>query len=180
VPTGDDEIRSRLGLDEGGLASLREWTRVEHERGVLGWPGVFLDLSTAQEFSRRFLQRRSEIKLLSLHLPQRYVEEFLAEAHPQGNEEPSGFFSAVNSGVRATAEGRPLGFEPLGFDQSGFHSFLCNSLEEDYSSRLGLVLNEHGRFSELEDSEAAVHYTRLDSTGAEPALWQPWLVVEYT
>jgi hypothetical protein len=72
-----------------------------------------------------------------------------------------------------------LGFEPLGYDYGGFHSFICNSLEKDYSKDLHLPINEHGRFSELAACERAVEYTRLDSTGAEPALWQPWLVVEY-
>jgi hypothetical protein len=76
--------------------------------------------------------------------------------------------------------GIALGFEPLGLETGGdFHSFICNGLEANYCGRLGLELNRHGRFDTYDACRAAVEYTMLDSTGAEPVLWLPWAVSEY-
>jgi hypothetical protein len=120
-----------------------------------------------------------EIKLLGFGLPEPLVDEFLTEARPDAGQGAPGIYQAIEIGAPLADGGMSRGYEPLGYDYGAFHSFICNSLGNDYASVLELDFNEHGRFSNLSACECAVQYTRLDSTGAEPALWQPWLVVEY-
>lgn len=174
-----DAAIQRLGLAPADLQPLREWVEQQFEQGGVGFPGIFLRLEVARQFAASFLRAGPDIKLLGIALPQAYVPEFLAEARPGPGEGPPGIYQAVESGAPLAEGGTPLGFEPLGYDYGGFHSFICNSLENDYAEKLQLPINEHGRFTELAACERAVEYTRLDTTGAEPALWQPWLIVEY-
>lgn len=169
----------QLGLGASELQPLQDWVEEQFERGGVGFPGVFLRYETALQFAARFLRTGTGIKLLGIGLPESYLEEFLSEARPGPAEGTPGVYQAVQSRAPLAEGGVPLGFEPLGYDNGGFHSFICNSLETDYSEKLKLAFNEHGRFAELAACERAVDYTRLESTGAEPALWQPWLVVEY-
>lgn len=174
----DAAIR-RLGLGPADVQPLQEWVELQFGQGCLGFPGIFLGLEVARQFAASFLRAGPEIKLLGMGLPKAYVPEFLAEARPSPREGPPGIYQAVASGTPLAEGGASLGFEPLGYEYGGFHSFICSSLEKDYVGRLGLPINEHGRFTELAACERAVEFTRLDATGAEPALWQPWHIVEY-
>lgn len=174
----DAAIRE-LAINPAEFTTLQEWVEQRLEHGGVGFPGIPLRLEVAQQFAANFLRAGPEIKLLGIGLPEAYVEEFLSEAGPGPGEGAPGIYQAVESRALLAKGGVSLGFEPLGYDHGGFHSFICNSLEQDYAKELRLPINEHGRFSDLAACERAVQYTRLDSTGAEPALWQPWLVVEY-
>jgi hypothetical protein len=72
------------------------------------------------------------------------------------------------------------GFEILGEEWGEwFHSFVCNSLENEYVERLHLSLNKNGLIDCYEDAVRATDHTNLDEVGAEPVLWQPWLISEY-
>jgi hypothetical protein len=174
----DAAIR-QLGLDPADLQRLQAWVDQQFGQGRVGFPGIFLDLEVARQFAASFVRAGPEIKLLGIGLPELYVPEFLAEARPGPQEGPPGVYLAVESGAPLAEGGASLGFEPLAYEYGSFHSFICNSLEKDYVERLRLPINEHGRFTELAACERAVEYTRLDTTGAEPALWQPWHIVEY-
>jgi hypothetical protein len=71
------------------------------------------------------------------------------------------------------------GFEILGHDDASFCSFVCNALERDYDKALGIALNTNGLINSYQDAVRAADYTMRDEVGAEPLLWQPWLVSEY-
>jgi hypothetical protein len=174
-----DSALRQLGLNHADLGRLQEWVGQQFERGGVGFPGIFLRHEIALGFAAEFLRAGPEIKLLGIGLPEAYLDEFLSEAQPGPGEAAPGIYQAVRSRTPIAEGGMSLGFEPLGYEHGGFHSFICNSLEKDYAEKLSLTINEYGRFGDLAACERAVEYTRLDSTGAEPALWQPWLVVEY-
>jgi len=73
--------------------------------------------------------------------------------------------------------GKALGYEPLGFEGTSFHSWLCHNVPEEAAKEFGIRPNRHGLIESFED---AVRVTKhLKSTGAEPAIWAPWLVVRY-
>lgn len=168
-----------LGLEPSDLEALQAWADTQLEAGGMGFPGMLLHLDAAREFEARFLRAGPEIKLLGIGLPESDAQAFLTEAEPGPGEGAPGVYQAIAAGAPLAGGGTSLGFEPLGYEFGAFHSFVCNALQNDYAKELGLRLNDHGRFSDLAESERAVAYTRLDSTGAEPALWQSWAVVEY-
>jgi hypothetical protein len=169
----------QLGLAPSDLQPLQQWVERQLEQGGVGFPGTLLRHDVALEFGARFVRDPRDIKLLGIGLPEDCTDEFLAEAAPRPGEGPAGIYQAMEAGADLHAGGERLGFEPLGYDHGGFHSFICNSLERDCALALGLTINPNGKFTERADCDRAVEFIRLDSTGAEPALWQPWLIVEY-
>jgi hypothetical protein len=60
-----------------------------------------------------------------------------------------------------------------------FHSYVCNSLEEDYKLRFGFTLNENGFIDSLEQAIVYCKYSNEKETGTEPVFWLPWGVFEY-
>ena len=73
--------------------------------------------------------------------------------------------------------GKVLGYEPLGFEATKFHSWLCHDAPAEADDRFGIRPNREGFIDSLAD---AVRVTRdLKATGAETAIWEPWLVVQY-
>lgn len=169
---------AELGLLREDLMPLQQWVDSRFNEARIGFPGNFLDLAAAREFVALFTRKSELLKIIGIGLPEEYVSEFLDEARPGETEAAPGIYRSIEL-RRELVEGNPLGYEPLGYDYGGFHSFICNSLERDYTNTLGLHLNQFGRFEDLADCAKAVEYTRLESTGAEPALWQPWLIHEH-
>jgi len=73
--------------------------------------------------------------------------------------------------------GKALGYEPLGYEATMFHSWLCHNIPVEAHSRFGIRPNGAGFIESLAD---AVRVTEdMKATGAEPAIWEPWLVVQY-
>jgi hypothetical protein len=73
--------------------------------------------------------------------------------------------------------GSVRGYEPLGFCGGSFHTWLCNISPDEVNGHLGIRPNENGLISTLEEGTQIVHF--LTETGAESAIWEPWMVVEY-
>jgi hypothetical protein len=143
-----------------------------------GFPNVFFDLDPARDFYTRYLQRLPDVKLLSIALPEIYWAEFKEFTPPDG---------AAENGVRKKLRERKMlesealfrGFEILGYDCASFCSFVCNSLEGEYHTKLGITFNSNGLIDDYEHAVRAADFTMLDEVGAEPLLWRPWLVSEY-
>src|SRR5436309_7820710 len=53
----------------------------------------------------------------------------------------------------------------------------CNDVPDDAHNRFGIRPNDQGFINEFEDAVRVVEY--MKETGAEPAIWEPWLVVQY-
>ncbi len=74
--------------------------------------------------------------------------------------------------------GNAVGFEPLGFEATKFHSWLCHYAPDEVYKRFGIRPNQLGLIETLKDARQVNEY--LLQTGAEPAIWEPWLVLDYT
>lgn len=70
-----------------------------------------------------------------------------------------------------------LGFEPLGFEAMSFHSWLCNYFPDNVRRDLCIVPASNGFIEDFSDSQRVTTY--IISANGEPAIWLPWLVVEY-
>ncbi len=118
--------------------------------------------------------------MLAIALPAPYLEAFLTEAAPEPSYGPQGLYQMLLQQQKLSDTEQSLGFEILGAEFGGVsHSFLCNHLETAYQQQLNLNLNEHGLLASYDDAQRAAEFTNLDTTGAEPVPWYPWLVVEY-
>ena len=88
-----------------------------------------------------------------------------------------GLLERIEENTMLAAGGHVLGFEPLGYEGTHFHSWLCNDVPDDAHNRFGIRPNDQGFINEFEDAVRVVEY--MKETGAEPAIWEPWLVVQY-
>jgi hypothetical protein len=178
IPSGDyPEI---LNLDDKGFELLQTWADELMKKDELGWPNVFLNITIARQFYTRYLSHLPDIKLLSIGLPEAYLAEYIEENSLDPGGGAGGIYKKLQQREFVSDNEIARGFEILGEEYGGrFHSFVCNSLETNYHARLDISLNQHGLIDRYEEAVKATDYTNLDEVGAEPVLWQPWLISEH-
>ncbi len=174
-----------FGLDSQTLEELTAWATERFDR-TIRWPNVITDLDTAGELVGRFFGSLPEVRALELCLHRSMTQSLCQEAEPPPQE--PGFAPNGRQGVHEVIlQGRPpahggnvLGFEPLVFDCSLSHSWLCNGLETQVEQALGIIPNRYGLLGSSEEAIRCVEYISRDDVGAEPGLWLPWLLVDHT
>ena len=173
------EAAARFGLDEQGLRALTDWSTEAMDSGSLGWPNVFFDVETAFHVRARFLPASVEPVVFGIALPADLRDAFLEETRPGPGEGTPGVVMALEANARQDERGSVLGFDVLGWDHGGFHSYICNGLETEFERALGLTPNSHGFFATEQEARRCAEHAGVETTGAEPALWLPWRVVRY-
>ncbi len=168
-----EEEAARWQIGPGILPQVLEWTTRRLEEGEMGWPDVFLSASIARQFVEQFLPVTDDLVLVGIGLPLAFADEFTAE------EEPSGVRRAVGDGKKLESDGRVLGFEILGYESGGFHSWLCNSVEGDVFKALGVRPGDWGLVQGIDEARSCASYVSTEDVGAEPVSWRPWLLNEY-
>lgn len=185
LPWASDDVSAKenqeiLELDDAEFKALQLEFNNLFNQDEFGFPNVFLSLAVARNFHGRYLKHLSNIKLLSIALADEYWEEFIQETEPGKNMGEPGIRIKLRSRHSVEPEAMFKGFEVSGYDHGQFCSYICNSLQEDYSKKFGISLNKNGFIESYDDARKAADYTMLDETKAEPYLWFPWLISEYS
>ena len=138
-------------------------------------PNAFPSLPLAEAFYRACIDKR-EIMLFGIGLD----PTLLASLDAQRNDDVNrglGLSERVESRTPLDSCGEILGFEPLGFEATKFHSWLCHYAPADAFEKFGIGTNSKGFIDKFDDALRVTKH--LKSTGAEPGIWEPWLVVRY-
>ena len=137
-------------------------------------PNAFLTLPLAREFVQRFVTDKG-VQIIGIGLHTSLLPSFHGQLEKDMNQ-GSGLVDRVGRMEPLADGGSLLGYEPLGYE--AMH-FLAVSLRAGRSAKLlGIRPNQNGLISKLED---AIQVTEdLVRTGAEPAIWEPWLLVNYS
>lgn len=170
----------KRGITTAKLPELIGWTTQQINSGSLGWPCVFFSVGEARAFAERFIPRADGLKLLGIGLHASYVESFLADEIPKPSEGTPGVYKAISRRDGLESDGADLGWEVLCYEHGSFHSWLCNGLETEIAKKFEIKPNEVGFIASRDDASAAAEYCGREEVGAEPGLWAPWLVVEYS
>lgn len=168
----------QFGLAGSALSDFITWCTEAFDAGLLGWPHVIFDLDVARGLRERLRTGAEAPRILGIALPRDLVERFARDAHETGSGEP-GVLTALRRGTPPPEGGVTLGFDVLGWDWGAFHSYICNGLETEFASALGIRPNANGFFDDLDDARQCADHANLATTGAEPGLWLPWLTVAY-
>jgi hypothetical protein len=173
----DDEERAaaalKFGIPAGAVPALVDQFTRAVERIHL--TNFFPSLPVAQEFYRRCADK-TLVVLLGIGLESSLVPSLHAQVHDEVNR-GYGLVERVNARNPIENGGDVLGYEPLGYDGMKFHSWLCHNAPADACERFGIRPNRAGFIDSFAD---AVRVTEnLKATGAEPAIWEPWLIVRY-
>jgi hypothetical protein len=172
----EDDERASEGLKFGIPAHvIPELVKLmSRESGTLS-SNSFPNLAVGTEFYSH-CSTNPEIALVGIGLHRSLTESFYAQRDKDINH-GHGLIERVDFDQSLSKGGNPLGHEPLGFEAMIFHSWLCHSMPKEASDRFRIRPNQHGFIDSLED---AVRVTRhMAATGAEPAIWEPWLVMRY-
>jgi hypothetical protein len=172
--------QQHLQLTDASFARVRAECDQALNNHLLGWPDVWLSLTEARTFYWRYLQHLDAIKLLTIALPTAHWEEAVHDLAPLDGYAGGGVYQLLKQRQTLPDGYVARGYDILGSEYGGsFHSFFCNGLEQAYRDVLHLPLNAYGLIDQHESAREATHYTNLETTGAEPVPWYPWLVVEY-
>lgn len=174
-----------LMLSDEDAKDIRKLCDELIELEKLGWLSVFLDLESVDLFTSAVNPILTKNwKTLCIATTKKYAEEYIEDF----KQMESFTFNLAEYGVckmlRKTIDCPDImngfrGFEILGSEYGYFHSFMCNSLENDYSKKLGIHFNKNGLIDNFEDAEKASEFTNSDDD-ADPVLWQPWAIIEIT
>jgi hypothetical protein len=140
-----------------------------------GWSNAFADLSVAERFYRASAGS-DQLAVVGIGLERSLVSTMEAQLDDDVSK-GAGLVERVKRQVPLTTGGRVLGYEPLGFEAMKFHSWLRHNAPPQALERFGVRPNHDGFIDTL--SGATRITQNLKATGAEPAIWLPWLIVRY-
>jgi hypothetical protein len=166
------EEAGEFGIAESHIPELVSWAKAQHNSNYL----VYSDVAPALELLHRFIiDRATHVVGIGLH--QSLLESFESQLAKDVNQ-GLGLLELVKERRPPSDGGNAVGFEPLGFEATKFHSWLCHYAPDEVHKRFGIRPNQLGLIDKLEDALRVNDY--LLHTGAEPAIWEPWLLLDYT
>ena len=182
--TGDEPASRRknaakLGWDDDTLAQVTAWCTAVFDEGRTGYPDVFLTVDDALRFVERFLAARDDVLVIGLALDELSAAAFVAEFAPDPRMGEPGASGALGANREPAPGGEVLGFDVLGWDSGGCHSFVCNGLERAFFEKLRARANAFGLYDDETVATRCAELPGSPGVGAEPALWQAWRVTRY-
>ena len=170
--------RAKLGISEIQETDIHRVTDQWFNEEKIGWGFLFYELADALEYRQNWLGNLKGVVVLEIGTTDFYANELINEFKPKNkNEGELGIIHAIKRNQSMFTQSHTLGFDTFGFEYGGsFHSFICNSLEKDYKTKLGLSFTKHGFLTDFDSAVKAAEYNNDPNTGTEPVLWQPWIV----
>lgn len=155
--------QEKFRLSDRTFLQLKEDVSVMLNDMKMGTDGIFRTLKDAEEMYQKYFLASDEISIIGISVEDSYADMLQEEM------ENSGWLYK-----QGNVQGNLLGFEIVGWDFSGFHSYLCNGLEktiaEDYTLKVnyqGLIQNSY---------EEVVDFTKRIEGMGEPVEWIPIVV----
>jgi hypothetical protein len=165
-----DEARE-FGIPVALIPELVSWAKAQHNTNYL----VYSEVEPALELRRRFItDPATHVVGIGLHTS--LLDSFGSQLVKDMNQ-GTGLLELVNEKCPPVGGGNTLGFEPLGFEATKFHSWLCHNAPDETYKRFGIRPNQFGLIDRLDEAQKVNEY--LLQTGAEPAIWEPWLLLDY-
>lgn len=171
-------IKSSLNLDTDDFKKIETWVTTNFNNNKTGWQNGFFDKETAIEFYQTFLKDKQDIVLLGIGLGSEDLDLFFDEEKPQKGMGSYLVYDVLKFKTKLSPS-NCIGYDILGFDCGQFHSYLCNGLQKDFNKKFDMKPNQYGFFDKYELAKVAADYVLDEGTGAEPALWQAWMVCKY-
>jgi hypothetical protein len=175
--TADDkamigEIKEELQLDDEKIQSIRTWVDRALDQKRIGWPNLFNDLETAQEYSQTFFPHVSDKHIFSVYFSKSEITDLLSEFAPQKEGvESIGLYDSLQKMLpESLLSGETfIGFDIIGIECGGdFHTFYCHDISKELTERFNLTVNEYGLF---EDWKSITDFMNAEENGFEPVPW---------
>ena len=175
--------RGRIwGLPDSDLNEFIKWTTAKQRAAEIGFPNAILTLDTARDLLRKFPISRDGWKLLGLGFRRDQAASYVAEyASTRENELLPTIAEAVSQSRSLDPSGHIIGYEVLGWEVDGFHSWFCSLSKRDVSRELGIYPGRNGLLESYEDAVriASAAEQPHDAAPFNTVLWHPWAIVDY-
>ena len=168
------EEAGKFGIPAHLATELVQWVSARMVGGL--HPNAFLTLAMAREFVQRFVVDNA-VCIIGIGLHTSLLPSFYRQLEKDMNR-GYGLVDRVDRKDLLADGGSLLGFEPLGYEAVHFHTWLCNSTPDETEKLFGVRPNQNGLITKLEDAIRITEH--LVRTGAEPAIWEPWLLLKYS
>jgi hypothetical protein len=163
---------AKFGIPVGSVSALvREFSEAVGPQHCNAFPS----LSVAQQFYENSTDK-PQVMLVGIGLHPTLLRSLLSQRSADVNN-GYGLLERVELGNRLDETGTSLGFELLGYSGTHFHSWLCHDATRETFQQFGVRPNQDGFLDSMDDAVRATEHLRI--TGAEPAIWEPWLIVKY-
>ena len=162
-----------FGIEQSQIPGLVTWAKAQHNPNYL----VFTDVHPPLQFVQRFISPDSLVHVIGIGLHASLLSSFESQLAKDMNR-GFGLAEIVNEKCPLAAGGTAIGYEPLGFEACHFHSWLCHDVPDETFRQFGIAPNRFGLIDNLQDARRANDY--LLKAGAEPAIWEPWLLLDYS
>lgn len=166
------EEAREFAIPETKIQDLVSWAKAQHNENY----HVYSDVGPALELHDRFITDRTT-HVVGIGLHRSLLESFGSQLTKDVNK-GTGLAELVSEERSPAEGGLALGFEPLGYEATKFHSWLCHSAPDEVYKRFGIRPNQLGLIEKFHDARQANDF--LLETGAEPAIWEPWLLLDYS
>lgn len=172
---GIDEIKASLELNDSKIELIRDWADREFAVKRIGWPNVFKDIETAQEYRNTFLPHLSDTHIIGVYFSEPEIADLLSEFDPM--REGLGFIGLHWNLQQMLPEDLStretfIGFDIIGIENGGdFHTFYCHDMSNDLVEKFHLTLNRYGLFDDSPDWHSVTDYMNAEETGCEPVPW---------
>ena len=171
------EWQKKTGLSRDQLKELVEEYEDAFEFENVGWGGVYQNLETARHFLTKYLKPKNW-RILGIYTTASYCAELIESEKEAGQK--NGQVLALEKEIILKPDVSIMGFDVLGFECGGAHSFLCNNLDQIFSNQLKINLNDAGLIDKWELAEAGSAYCNDPDNNAEPLFWAPWIITDET
>lgn len=161
------EYNTKLNLSEEQAVSLEKDVSKLFNSNLIDIDGRFVNYSDAVNFYKKYMMYCSTAKIIQVRMSIKDMNELTDEYD---------WNQSMKLPESNIIHGDYLGCEIVGFDFSGFHSYLCNSLEKDILHKYSVTINDYG-ILQNEYSEVNTFTESIQGKG-EPVTWRTCLLYD--
>jgi hypothetical protein len=163
------EYQGKLNISDDDFNAMKNTVNRLFNSNRLDIDGRFANCADALDFYNKYLYNLNGLKIIAVALEKEYKDILCDEIANGAN---------ILSTLEVTqSDGKLFGYEILGWDNGGFHSYLCNGFEKSISREYELAINEFGL---IQNSYTMVKefVKYLADKGGEPVIWLPFAIFE--
>jgi len=167
--------RKQLRLSDEIFNDLKVAVKQLFDARYLELDSRFVKLSDAVLFCKKYMYNLTDLKIVSIAIDDNFKDVLISAFNDVSwnlNIQTPMILTDLESG------GKLLGYDILGWDVSSFHSYLCNSLNNDISLAYPLEVDDFGIIQNQYDE--VIKFAEYIKDKGEPVDWLPFAMYDYS
>lgn len=161
------EYQKKFRLSDDTLFQLKTDISALLDDGKIETDGLFQTRKDAEEIYQKYFSINDDMRIIGILVQVPYVNVLREEMG-----------ESAWSYEQESVPGKPIGFDIIGWDISGWHSYLCNGLQEIIHEKYLLKVNDQGLIQN--SYEEVIDFAKQIEGMGEPVEWIPVAVHDYT